>query len=73
MSRRRRRRSVELCIRAVGVGAAGAAAAGPIICSVSLATVVEYLAVSSQDCTRNDLRRSKIQNFPGGGPPDPPM
>ena len=31
------------------------------------------LAVSSQDCTRKDLRRSKIQNFPGDGPPDPPM
>ena len=31
------------------------------------------LAVSSQDCTRNNLKRSKIQNFPGGGPPDAPM
>ena len=37
----------------------------------SLASKLLNLAVSSQDCTRNDLRRSKIQNFPGGGPPDP--
>ena len=38
----------------------------------SLASKLLNLAVSSQDCTRNDLRRSKIQNFPGGGPPDTP-
>ena len=40
---------------------------------LSLASKLLNLAVSSQDCTRNHLRRSKIQNFPGGGPPDPPM
>ena len=34
---------------------------------LSLASKLLNLAVSSQDCTRNDLRRSKIQNFPGGG------
>ena len=38
---------------------------------LSLVSKLLNLAVSSQDCTRNDLRRSKIQNFPGGGPPDP--
>ena len=37
---------------------------------LSLAGKLLNLAVSSQDCTRNDLRRSKI---PGGGPPDPPI
>ena len=40
---------------------------------LSLASKLLNLAVSSQDCTRNDLRRSKIQNFPGGGPPDRPI
>ena len=31
------------------------------------------LAISPQDCTRNDLRRSEIQNFLGGGmSPHPP-
>ena len=40
---------------------------------LSLVSKLLNLAVSSQDCTRNDLRRSKIQNFPGGGPPDPPL
>ena len=44
---------------------------------LSLASKLLNLAVSSQDCTRNNLRRSKIQNFPGGGGgggggPDPP-
>ena len=39
---------------------------------LSLASKLLNLAVSSQDCTRNDLRRSKIKNFLGGGPPDPP-
>ena len=37
----------------------------------SLASKLLNLAVSSQDCTRNDLRRSKIQNFPGEGPQTP--
>ena len=37
---------------------------------LSLASKLLNLAVSSQDSTRNDLRRSKIQNFPGGGPPN---
>ena len=39
---------------------------------LGLASKLLNLAVSSQDCTRNDLRRSKIQNFLGGGPLDPP-
>ena len=30
---------------------------------LSLASKLLNLAVSSKDCTRNDLRRSKIQNF----------
>ena len=37
-----------------------------------LASKLLNLAVSSQDCTRNDLRRSKIQKFSEGGPPRPP-
>ena len=40
---------------------------------LSLASKLLKLAVSSQEYTRNDLRRSKIQNFPGGEPPDPPI
>ena len=40
---------------------------------LSLVSKLLNLAVSSQDCTRNNLRRSKIQNFPGGGPPEPPL
>ena len=40
---------------------------------LSLASKLLNLTVSSQDCTRNNLRRYKIQNFPGGGPPDSPM
>ncbi len=29
-------------------------------------------AILPQNCTRNDLRRPEIQDFPGGGmPPDP--
>ena len=39
---------------------------------LSLASKLLNLAVSSQDCTRNDLRRSKIQKFSEGGPPRPP-
>ena len=40
---------------------------------ISLASKLLNLAVSSQDCTRNDLRRSKIQNFPWGEGPQTPL
>ena len=58
--------------RAVGAGAAGAAAAGPMFGAQKkkiIAAGCPTLAISPQDCTRNDLRRSKIQNFPGGACP----
>ena len=60
------------CIyRAVGAGAAGAAAAGPMFGAQKnkkkkqkkIAAGCPTLAISPQDCTRNDLRRSKILNF----------
>ena len=59
--------------RAVGVGAAGVAAAGPIICSVwlGLAASCCNLEVPSQDRTRNDLRRCKLPWGVGVMPPDP--
>ena len=38
---------------------------------LSLASKLLNLAVSSQDCTRNDLRRSKFKIFLGEGPRPP--
>ena len=56
--------------RAVGVGAAlpGAAAAGPIICSVWLAScwILPFHTKIAPETI------SEGQNFPGGGPPYPP-
>ncbi len=31
------------------------------------------ISISFQDCTRNDLRRPEIQNFPGGACPQTPL
>ena len=71
-----------LVLRAIGAGPAGAAAVGPKFGqkasgvygrAFNYARVSSANSISTQNCTRNDLRWSKMQNFSGGRmPPDPP-